>query len=153
MIYWKCKNIVILALKWYYSAVPCTYKRQREADKMLDAPSGYQVLSRGLEHTTNEAAYRKILGNIVKDAFDKLFELQDRGLLGWRRTGRRMDMFNTNIYPIRTHNGSYENISVYLVVRHSTPISVFLYLGSLEDAPCLNEADERVMDLYRKLCL
>jgi len=83
---------------------------------VTETRSGYQVFSKGLEHITNETAFREAMSNIVEGTLNKIFELQDKGLLEWRRIGRSMDMFTTNIYPVKMHDGSYENVSVYLVV-------------------------------------
>jgi hypothetical protein len=114
--------------------------------------SGHQILGEGLESILNADAFREAMDRIANNAYDKVFAAHAAGGLTWKRTGRELQDFVTEI-TVQNGRGEPVTITVTLFtsyLEHSGR-SAYLMLGGKTEAPCRNSADPRVKSLIEQL--
>jgi hypothetical protein len=111
--------------------------------------NGTQIFATGLESISNESAFQEAMKNVTDQAFTHLFEEQASGNLKWKRSGEDVRDFVTDI-SVKNAFGQEVTISAFLVayIDGDGYRNAFLNLGSRKNAPCRNDADLRVKNLF-----
>lgn len=114
--------------------------------------NGTQIFATGLESILNENAFREAMRKVTDQAFSHLFEEQASGNLKWRRSGEDMRDLVTDV-TIKNALDQEVTISAFFVtyIGDEGYRSAFLSLGGKEKAPCRNDADESVKNLFTSL--
>src|SRR3990167_5684895 len=108
-------------------------------------------LFRGLDRVTNEDKFTETREEVINNVFDEIFRLQKQELLVWKRTGRYLSEFVTEVDVVNIERETVR-IPVYLYSLSDDEGNNTWYLSlEYKGGPVLSCSSKKVRDLYKQI--
>jgi len=114
--------------------------------------NGKQFFLDGLETILNQEQFDKARTAVEEEAFDRVFDNQDKGKLVWKRVGEDLEDFTSEL-AVKNSKGEEIVVPVYFYFSVDSEgfRSAYLTLVSKKDSYCRNDYDHRVKRLYEQI--